>query len=231
MPKTIAILQSNYLPWKGYFDLMAAVDEFVIYDDVQYTRRDWRNRNRFKSPTGVRWLTIPVQVKGRYLQTIEETVVSDPGWAESHFATLAGWYKPTPHFERYGEQLAIALAELRDPYLSHINRHLLLLVASWLGIDTPLKMSSEYSARGVKSERLLSICEAAGATRYLSGPAARAYLDEDMFTSAGIKVDWMSYEGYPEYPQMYPPFDHHVSVLDLLFAVGPEAPRYMLGAS
>src|SRR5437764_13156395 len=92
MSKTVAILQSNYVPWKGYFDLVRAVDELILYDEVQYTRRDWRNRNRFKSPGGVRWLTVPVQVKGRYLQRIDETEIGDDGWAAKHWATLRAWY-------------------------------------------------------------------------------------------------------------------------------------------
>jgi hypothetical protein len=230
MAKAVAILQSNYLPWKGYFDLMQSVDEFILYDEVQYTRRDWRNRNRFKSPAGVRWLTIPVQVKGRYLQRIDETLVSDPSWAEQHWSTLASWYGAAPFFEHYQEVVKAAYLQTDDSSLSQINRRFIELVAGLLGISTPLRSSSEYASRSSKTERLLSICEAAGATVYLSGPAAKAYLDESIFTQSGISVKWMDYSGYPEYPQLYPPFEHHVSVLDLLFNVGPQASNYLLGA-
>jgi hypothetical protein len=230
MEKSVAIVQSNYVPWKGYFDMMRSVDEFILYDDVQYTRRDWRNRNRFKSPTGVRWLTIPVQVKGRYLQRIDETVVSDPGWAALHWATLQSWYGAAPCFGQYHDALAQLYLSCDDPYLSRINRRLLEFVAGRLGISTPLASSADYPAAGVKTERLLGICQAAGATRYVSGPAAKAYFDESLFSAAGIDVAWMEYEGYPEYPQLYPPFDHHVSVLDLLFNVGSDASHYLLGA-
>ena len=229
MGKTIAILQSNYVPWKGYFDLMRSVDEFILYDDMQYTRRDWRNRNRFKSPDGVRWLTIPVQVKGRYLQRIDETLVSDPDWAGKHWSTLRAWYGRAPFFDRYRPALEEVYLKMTEPNLSQINRHLLKVLAELLGIGTPITWSTDYVARGSKTERLLSLCQAAGATCYLSGPAAREYLEEDRFQAQGIEVQWMSYEGYPTYDQMYPPFDHHVSVLDLLFNVGDEAPRYLLG--
>src|SRR5580698_1324490 len=119
--KKVAILQSNYVPWKGYFDLMARVDEFVLYDDVQYTRRDWRNRNRLKAPEGVRWLTIPVQVKGRYDQRIEETFVSDPDWAERHWQTLRSWYRRAPHFEHYEAELESLYRGTRERGLSAIN--------------------------------------------------------------------------------------------------------------
>jgi hypothetical protein len=227
--KTVAILQSNYIPWKGYFDLMSSVDELILYDDVQYTRRDWRNRNRLKSPAGVRWLTIPVQVKGHYHQRIDETVVSDPTWAARHWSTLVGWYGRAPFFQRYRPVVEELYLQSDERRLSRINRRFLEVLRDLLGISTPLSWSSDYPASGRKSERLLAICQAAGAGRYVSGPAAHAYLDVHSFHAVGIDVGWMSYEGYPEYPQPYPPFDHHVSVLDLLFNVGEEAPHHMLG--
>lgn len=226
----MAIVQSNYLPWKGYFDLIRRVDEFVLFDTVQYTRRDWRNRNRFKTPAGVRWLTVPVQVKGRYQQRIDETVVSDERWAQRHWDSLVSWYGRAPFFEPYREVLESAYMGMTDLHLSIINRRLLEVVGGLLGISTPLSSATRYMAAGRKSELLLGICQAAGATRYLSGPAARAYLDEELFLDSGVTVEWMSYEGYPEYPQTHPPFDHHVSVLDLLFNVGGEAPKFMLAS-
>jgi hypothetical protein len=228
--KTVAILQSNYIPWKGYFDVMRRVDEFILYDDVQYTRRDWRNRNRLKSPQGVRWLTIPVQVKGRYLQRIDETLISDAGWARQHWQTLRAWYGKAAFFKRYEPALEDLYMGTREVELSAINRRFLERLCELLGIRTTLRASSEYAGSGHKTERLLGICRAAGATRYLSGPAAREYLDEECFRSAGVEVEWMSYEGYPQYPQLHGPFEHGVSVLDLLLNVGEEAPNYMLGA-
>jgi hypothetical protein len=230
MPKAVAIVQSNYVPWKGYFDLMRSVDEFILYDEVQYTRRDWRNRNRFKSPSGVQWLTVPVQVKGRYLQRIDETFVSDAEWARRHFSTLRSWYGKAPFFEQYRGVIEDAYLGCKERHLSRINRRLLEVIARLLSIETPLTLSSDYVSSGAKAKRLLGICRAAGATTYLSGPAAKDYFDEPLFAAAGVEVRWMEYEGYPEYPQLYPPFEHHVSALDLLFNVGPDAPRYLLGA-
>jgi len=229
--KTICILQSNYAPWKGYFDLMRLTDELVLYDDVQYTRRDWRNRNRLKSPDGIRWLAIPVKVKGRYLQRIDETRVSDPDWAARHWPTLVAWYGKAPFFERYRPSLEELYSEVREQYLSRINRRFLEVLRDLLGISTPFSSSRDYPSECEKTERLLSICRAAGADRYLSGPAARAYLDKDRFRAEGVEVAWMSYARYPVHPQPYPPFEHGVSVLDLLFSVGDDAPRHMLGAT
>jgi len=225
--KTVAIVQSNYVPWKGYFDLMRSVDELILYDEVQYTRRDWRNRNMLKSPVGPRWLTIPVEVKGRYLQRIDETLTSDPDWPTRHWATLASWYGRAPFFEHYRATLQELYLQTRERHLSCINRRFLEALAQLLRISTCVSRSSDYESHGRKSERLLSICQAAGAARYVSGPAARAYLQEDCFQAAGVEVVWMTYDGYPEYPQLYPPFEHRVSVLDLLFNVGEAAPRYI----
>ncbi len=227
--KRIAIVQSSYVPWKGYFDVINMVDEFVLLDNVQYTRRDWRNRNRIKVAGGTRWLTIPVETKGRYEQLIEETVISDAGWRRSHWEQLRQAYRIAPEFFRYQDELErLYLEELGDPLLSKVNRRLLEWGCSALGIDTPFRWASEYEPREGPTERLIDICRKAGASAYLSGPSAKGYLDEDSFRQAGIEVEWMGYEGYPPYEQIHPPFEHGVSFLDLLFHLGPEAPAYML---
>jgi WbqC-like protein family len=225
--KRVAIVQSCYIPWKGYFDLINLVDEFILYDDRQYTRRDWRNRNRIKTPQGVQWLTVPVDTKDKYEQRIDETLVSDPGWAEKHWKTLAHNYAAAPHFGDYRNLLGEVYASFRDPRLSVINRRLLETICSLLGIETTLKWSTDYAPAGRQSERLLSLCRQAGASTYLSGPSARQYLDEPLFADAAISVEYMDYDGYPEYPQLHGPFEHAVTVLDLLFNVGAAAPRYL----
>lgn len=227
MTRRIAIVQSNYIPWKGYFDLINAVDEFVLYDDVQYTRRDWRNRNRIKSARGPVWLTVPVRVKGRFEQTIAETEIADPSWGTEHWRTLVHAYARAPYFGVYRDLFEPLYLGQSPERLSEVNRRLLLAVCDALGIGTPITLSSEYRLVEGKQERLIEICRQAGATTYLSGPAARSYIDEAHFADAGVTVEWADYGGYPEYPQQHPPFDHYVSVLDLLFNVGPRAPEYM----
>jgi len=225
--KRVAIVQSCYIPWKGYFDLINLVDEFVLYDDRQYTRRDWRNRNRIKTPQGTRWLTIPVEVKGRYHQRIDETLISDPDWADVHWKTLHHNYASAPHFDTYAERIEALYRAANDRRLSAVNRTFLEEICAILGITTRLSWSTDYEASGARTERLVSLCRAAGATTYLSGPSAREYMDEALFDQAGIELEYMSYEGYPEYPQLHPPFEHGVTVLDLLFNTGPDAPRFM----
>ncbi len=225
--KTVAIVQSSYVPWKGYFDLIGRVDEFILYDDRQYTRRDWRNRNRVKTPQGVAWLTIPVEGKGKYSQAICETRISDPGWARRHWKTLVHNYSAAPCFADYRDLVEDLYLGCREDLLSLVNRRFLEALSAALGIQASLTWSMDYEAEGEKTERLVGLCRQADAAEYLSGPTARAYLDERQFAEAGIKLTYMDYSAYPEYPQPHPPFEHAVSILDLLFCTGADAPSYM----
>lgn len=229
--KRVAIVQPNYIPWKGYFDLIRAVDEFVLLDNVQYTRRDWRNRNRIKTAQGVQWLSIPVQVKSRYLQLINETEISDPDWARAHWKILAHNYGRAPHFETFRSAVEDLYLGSEAQVLSEIDRRFTVVLCSLLGISTPITIASELAGpvEG-RSARLLGLCRAVGATEYLSGPSAREYLDVALFAANGISVDFADYSGYPEYPQLHPPFEHAVTVLDLLFNTGPDAVAYMKDA-
>jgi len=225
--KRVAILQSNYIPWKGYFDLIASVDEFVIFDDMQYTRRDWRNRNQIKTPGGVQWLSVPVMTKGNYHVPIREIMLDASDWAPKHWRTLTQNYRRAPHFDAIAEWLEPLYTDLSETHLSPMNRRFLEAVCGYLKIQTPLTNSWDYASADDKSKRLASICAQAGGTEYVSGPAARDYLDEQVFADAGISVSWFDYAGYPEYPQLWGEFTHNVTILDLLFNAGPEAATYM----
>jgi hypothetical protein len=227
MAKSVAIVQSCYIPWKCYFDLVASVDEFILYDDRQFTRRDWRNRNRIKTPRGSQWLTIPVETKGRYHQRIDETEISAPGWNDLHWKTLLHNYAAAAHFSAYRERIEELYRTSNDLRLSAVNRQFLEAIMDVLGIVTPLSWSTDYEVAGVKTERLVALCLAAGASEYVSGPRARSYLDEPAFAEAGIQLSYFHYSGYPEYEQLYPPFEHGVTILDLLFNTGPDARRHL----
>lgn len=224
--KKVAIVQSNYIPWKGYFDLIAAVDEFILYDDMQFTRRDWRNRNLIKTPQGLKWLTVPVQVKGKYTQAIRETEIQESDWAEVHWKTLCVNYARADH---YREITALLEPLYREPpnTISALNRRFIETICSYLGIATELRNSWDYTLVEGKSERLADLCRKAGATTYVSGPAAKNYLDESAFAALGIAVEWFDYDGYPLYPQLWGEFSHGVSIVDLLFNCGADAPRAM----
>jgi hypothetical protein len=222
-----AIVQSNYIPWKGYFDLVAAVDTFILYDDVQFTRRDWRNRNLIKTPDGLKYLTVPVRSKGRYEQLIRETEIDGEDWARSHWRALETNYRRAPHSIEVFELLRPHFEPGRYDMLSDLNRQLLTTICAYLGIDTAIRSSSEFDLSGDRTERLATICAQAGATVYLSGPAAKGYLQEETFSRQGIQVEWFGYEGYPPYAQLWGEFRHEVSIVDLLFACGRTAPQFM----
>lgn len=225
--KKVAILQSNYIPWKGYFDMIGLVDEFILYDDMQYTRRDWRNRNKIKTPNGLAWLTIPVEVKGKYFQKINETIISDPQWAKDHWATIKQFYSKTKFFKDYKDVFENFYLNNEEKYLSIVNYRLIMLINETLGIKTKISWSSDYELAEGKTERLLSLVLQAGGTEYISGPAAKDYVVDSIFTDAGVDLSWMDYSGYPEYTQLNPPFEHGVTVLDLIFNEGPEAPNFL----
>ncbi len=225
--KTVAIVQSSYIPWKGYFDLIALADEFILLDEVQYTTRDWRNRNRIKNRDGLQWLTIPV--RGPHRRRIDEIEVVDGEWAAEHWRSLRHSYAEASYFDVHADRIEDLYGDAPERSLSAINRHFIRALCETLEIHTPIRMSTDYAVTGTKTIKLLNLCLAAGATRYLSGPAAQSYLDTALFEAEGIEVEWMSYDGYPEYPQPHPPFEHGVTILDLIFCTGPQAGEYMKG--
>jgi hypothetical protein len=225
--KRVAVVQSNYIPWKGYFDLIAAVDEFILYDDMQYTRRDWRNRNLIKTPQGLQWLTVPVKVKGKYYQLIRETDIDGMGWAHRHWNGFIRSYRRARHFEEIAKLFEPLYLQCTYTNLSMLNRALIEAVCAYLNITTTISNSWDYALIDGKTERLVDLCVQAGAAEYVSGPTAKPYLKDDQFADRGIKVSWFDYEGYPEYPQLWGEFAHGVSILDLLFNCGKEASRYM----
>lgn len=226
--KKVAVIQSNYIPWKGYFDIIHDVDQFIFYDDVQFTKNDWRNRNKIKTVHGPAWLTIPV---GKRLdRLICEVELTDDVWRKKHLATIQQAYSKTPYFKMYLDFFEYvyhaahwsSLSELNHFLISHISRE-------FLGIRAEFKDSREFHAQGEKLDRLIDLLKKVGASIYVSGPSAQAYIDDDAFRNAGIELVYKDYSGYPEYPQLYPPFEHGVSVLDLLFNCGPSSPDFIWG--
>lgn len=223
------ITQPDYIPWRGYFHQIQKADVFVFYDDVQYDRRGWRNRNRVKTSSGPLWLTIPVMNKGvRMNRTPINRIQIDwnQNWVRKHWATIEQSYGRAPFFGAYA-------ATLRDVYehryelLADLTIELTIRIASALGISgTTFLRSSSLQSVGTKTDRLLSILEPLGATHYITGPTAKSYLEEGKLATAGISTEYMAYD-YPPYIQLYPPFDSQVSILDLLFMKGPEAAKYI----
>ena len=221
------ILQPSYIPWRGYFDLIHRADVFVFYDDVQYDKHGWRNRNRIKTARGSQWLTIPVNSHGvNGAGEIRDVRPSDAHWPRKHLTTLLQNYARAPHLDHYVSWLR-RVYSAPPALLADFTIALTMEIAAMLGITTTRFLrSSEIGVGGGKTERLVAIVRAVGASEYLSGPAARDYIEVDKFADAGIALEYIEY-GYPEYPQLYPPFDPFVTVLDLLFMTGRDAPRYI----
>lgn len=225
--KRLAIIQSCYIPWKGFFDLIGRCDEYVVFDGVQFAKRHWHNRNRIKGPNGTHWLTIPVASKGRFTQAIDAVEIVEP-WAEGHWRSLAAAYGRAAHFATLGPRVRGWYETVADERsLTAINLFFLRAILAELGLTVRVARDRDYAPSGTKTQRLLDICRAAGATHYLSGPSARGYFDEDLFARAGIAVEWMSYGPYPVYPQGAGEFLHEVSILDLLFHLGADARSFI----
>lgn len=226
--KKVAVLQSNYIPWKGYFDIIHDVDEFIFYDEVQFTKNDWRNRNQISTPTGIQWLTIPTT--GSITQSIDEVTTAGSQWQRKHYNTLVTYYSKAPYFKNYK-------AFLEDFYLNHtwenlseLNRFLIISISkNFLGITTKFSDSRSYPSNGSGHWKLLSLLKSAGAEYYISGPAAKSYIHAEDYEKAGIELHWKDYSHYPEYPQLHKPFCHNVSILDLLFNTGSDATNFIWG--
>jgi hypothetical protein len=222
------ILQPSYIPWRGYFDLIHRADVFVFYDDVQYDKGGWRNRNRIKTERGTKWLTIPVRKRGVVSRKIPINAISavDETWARKHLDALRRSYASAPYFDDEWLERMFAFPQ---SLLAEFTIATTIELAARLGIrDTRFVRSSELHATGRKTDRIIEVLRQVGATHYLTGLSARGYLEPHKFSKAGIDLEWMAYD-YPEYMQLYPPFNPFVTVLDLLFMTGPEAPRYIWG--
>ena len=177
--KKIAILQSNYISWKGYFDLINMVDEFIFYDEVQYTKNDWRNRNKIKTPQGIQWLTIPVRQESLD-QKIKDTKISDKKWNIKHWRTISQNYSKSKYFKDYKDIFEELYLKCDEEYLSQINYKFITTINEILEIKTKLRWSSEFELVDGQTEKLLGICKDCNADIYLSGPAAKDYFNEEV---------------------------------------------------
>ena len=227
-PRTLVVLQPGYLPWLGFFDQMQRSDVFIYYDDVQFDKHGWRNRNRVKAPDGTpHWLTVPVLHAGRNWPTnLEIELDNRTPWARKHVGTLRQFYRRAPFLGRYLPALEEML-ERRWTLLVDLDLAVTQLLCGWLGIERRTLRASELGIPGKQSERLLALCQHVGARRYLSGASARNYLDTDLFARHGVEVEWQDYI-HPTYPQQHGDFTPYLSVVDLLFNCGDDS-RAILG--
>ena len=214
--RTVVILQSNYIPWRGYFDLMRRADAFVLYDEVQFTERDWRNRNRIMTRDGAQWLSIPVRKSGKFGQPINQTETVDASWTRKHWARIQDSYAKAPNFPVVREWLEPCyVAAAAETKLSQINRLFLTAIARYLDLEAELVWSHDIPGSGDRIERLVQICSHLGANHFLCGPAAQSYLDTSVFEEKNIAVEWMNYPPYPMTDSN--PGNEALSILDALF--------------
>lgn len=230
--KKIAILQPNYIPWKGVFDLIRTVDIFVFYDDVQYTTKDWRNRNKIKTKDGMKWLTVPVIKKGMRHQPISETKIDNStNWQSKHYKTLISSYSKSPYLKDYEYLLEEIYLKKKWNMLTDLDVKSTILIANALGIKMEWYKSSNFHETGSKDgEKVIKICQRLGCNHFINGPASRDYMNEDLFSKNDVKLSYIDYQ-YPEYPQLHGPFCHQVSILDLLFNCGPHALDFIINKS
>jgi len=223
----VTISQPRYLPWLGYFHRIAACDLFIYLDTVQYTQRDWENRNKIKTNQGWTWLTVPV--KAAYLASIPEVRVSDTQpWQMKHWKTMTACYSKAPHFRSYENSFKEIYEDRVWHGLTDLNVSSTQILCHCLGLpNTRFALASEIGATGKGSELLLNLCKAVGATAYLSGCEGRNYLDEQMFSRENIRLFYQDY-AHPRYPQLYGNFLPYMSVVDLLFNCGPESLQILL---
>jgi hypothetical protein len=222
--KKIAILQSNYIPWKGYFDLISKVDEFVIYDDVQFTKNDWRNRNKIKTPKGLEWITIPV---GQNIRRKIKDVIITTKWQKKHWKTLQTNYSKANFFKEISEWLEPLYLKKEYKYLSEVNIIFIKKICKYLEINTKIENSSNYIQFNGQTENLVNICAQSNAKEYISGPSAKNYINESLFNEKNIKLKWINYDNYKKYDQLWGDFVPNVSIVDLLFNLGSKAKNYI----
>lgn len=224
------ILQPSYIPWRGYFHQIALSDIFVFYDDVQYDKRGWRNRNMIKTAAGLKWLTIPVHSKGAQTENIpikEIPIVWEKPWNDEHLKTIYHAYKSAPYYDYFYDFLQNSFSIKMD-YLADFTCNLTQSISEFLGITGKIFLrSSSLKTTGSKTEKLIQILKMVGADHYISGPSAKNYIDNQLFENEKISLEYMKYD-YREYPQLYHPFEGGVSIIDLIFMTGPDALNYII---
>lgn len=229
--RDVAIMQPGYLPWLGYFDLAATADVFVLYDDVQFDKGGWRNRNRILGPRDrPLWLTAPAVTAGRLQQSIKDTVLTEDKWQVRHLRSIKQTYARAPFFDWCFPSIDSYLGQRRFKWLLELCLDGHHAIAGLLRLSAPVRLASELGFAGIgRTERLVAICTSLGASRYIAADASQAYMDEPLWARDGLSLVYQRYP-HPVYPQFREPFVSHLSIIDALMFVGP-ATRGYLGIS
>ena len=226
----VVVLQSNYFPWKGYFELIHNADVFCFYDEVQYTKNDWRNRNQIIGPNGLFWLTIPIS-KDAVKKNISQVKFGNLDWVDKHLMSIKQAYSKAPNRDSVLNLIEPVLLNAKDLSLSLLNQKLIIAISDYVGIKTEFQNSSQYKLEIGKTERLIKLVKDIGGSKYISGPAAKDYLSNSssLFERSGVELSYIEYGPYKEYPQKTVNCNDYVSILDLLMNIGKdEALNYII---
>lgn len=217
---TIGILQPGYLPWLGFFEQIYKSDVFVIYDDVQYDKDSWRNRNKIKTSKGTQWLTVPVRIRFEEHPLINEVKINNAlDWKKKHLFSIKQNYAKAKYFKNYIDIFEEVYSKPWE-YLIDIDMYFIQKLVEYLGMaGKEIVMSSTLGIKGERLEKLVKICKIFGANIFYEGFSGRNYIDERYFSDEGIKIEYQDYK-HPVYNQLYGDFIPYLSVIDLLFNHG-----------
>lgn len=214
--------QPVYIPWLGLFHKIALAEEYCIFDIAQYQKKDFNNRNKIKTQNGPLWLTVPVESKNHFEKSLKDIKIINNGWNRKHFKSIDLAYRKAPFYSLYIDEIEDLLINRQYDFLVDLNRVVLDFCLKALSLSPPIWTASDFQFRGVKSDLVLDMCRHLGASEYVFGKLGEDYANVQDFTSCGVKPFFQQYQ-HPEYPQLHGQFEPYMSVIDLLFNVGPES--------
>lgn len=226
----ISIIQPCFVPWLGYFEQIALADVFVYLDDVQYTKKDWRNNNQLKSPNGMKDIFVPVRNASRNILINQAIISYNQNWEEPLVNKITEWYRKAPFFKEV-LSLISPLINMKYERLVELNYNLNKAICSYLGIQTPIFFSSDIpKSYSDKNNRIIEICKYFdGVDLLYDGKSAQNFIDLDLFNNNGIQVIFQDYIQV-HYKQLWGPFLPYASSLDAMMNCGKDARKVLLGS-
>jgi hypothetical protein len=223
----VTISQPRYLPWLGYFHRIAVSDLLIYLDTVQYTPRDWENRNKVKTDRGWAWLTVPVNA--RYKALISEVRIdNEQNWQKKHLQTIKTYYSSAPYFSAYSQAILAVYEDKVWENLIDLNLYLTQVLFNCLNLEpTQFIQASTLNVQGKGSDLILNLCKEVRANVYLSGSHGKSYLDENKFVEAGVEIVYQDYH-HPIYPQLYSDFQPYMAIIDLIFNCGLDSSEILM---
>jgi hypothetical protein len=219
---TLAILQPGYLPWLGFFEQMYRSDIFLVYDDVQYDKHSWRNRNRIKTSQGWQWLSVPILTSGQNKPANRDILIDNSSnWKTKHRSSIRQHYSRARSFDTCFPAFD-AIYQREWKYLIDLDMALIYQIMEFLGLKRDLRFASDLNVPGHQAERLVSLCKALGADTFYEGAAGRNYIEEALFISNNVRLVYQDYP-HPVYRQLYGEFVPYMSVIDLILNHGAES--------